>query len=113
MKATETFIACWGEIWRKALSIDLMNPFLSKASYIDSALRDIYNLRSDLARSDPTSLPLSLMRTKQSCGELFNHNQYDPSNAGITILMIVDEFLEFLSVNEVVFRDLLNGIKPT
>lgn len=111
-KARETFIECWSKIWRKTLSSDPQNACLSKAPDIDAALGDIYGLRSDLAHSDPTSMQSSLIHTKQSCGEFFNQGQYDPSSVGITILWIVDEFLEFLSLNDAIFRDMINGIKP-
>jgi hypothetical protein len=111
-KATETFIECWSKIWEKALLHDTQNIYLSKASDIKAALQNIYSLRSDLAHSDPTSMQLSLKKTKQSCGVSFNPNQYDPSSVGVIILMVVDEFLEFLSLNDAIFRDMLNGKKP-
>ena len=66
LKATETFIDCWGKIWEKALSRDPPNAYLSKAPDIGAALRNIYDLRSDLAHSDPTLMKFSLMHTKQS-----------------------------------------------
>lgn len=42
-----------------------------------------------------------------------SQGQYDPSSVGVTILMIIDEFLEFLSLNDAIFQDMLNGIKPS
>jgi hypothetical protein len=56
MEATKTFIDCWSVIWRKSLLVDPNNEFLSKAQNIETALGDIYSLRSDLAHSDPTSM---------------------------------------------------------
>ena len=112
MDATTTFKDCWGKVWRNILLVDSKNSYLSKSPDIDTALQKIYSLRSELAHSDPTSMQSSLRDTKQSCGEFFNPCQYDPLSVGITILCIVDEFLEYLSLNDAIFQNMLNGIKP-
>jgi len=108
----ETFVECWGNVWRSIMKTDTSNKYLSKSGNIDEALKEIYHLRSDLAHSDPTSLTSSLQNVKKACGELFNSGQYDPSSTGITILMIVDEFLEYLLDNRKVLSELMNGVKP-
>ena len=112
-KATETFIDCWKVIWQKALAANPTNQFLAKALDINIALRNIYALRSDLAHSDPTLMISSLTTAKTSCGELFNPGQYDASSVGISILMIIDEFMEFFLTNDIVLIEMLGGKKPT
>jgi len=109
----KTFVECWGNIWRSIMKTDTSNKYLSKSSNIDEALNQIYSLRSALAHSDPTSLPSSLQRVKNACGELFNPGQYDPGSTGVTIVMIVDEFLEYLFNNRMVLKNLINGTKPS
>lgn len=111
-KATFTFVSCWAVIWRKSMINKLSLDILSKANNIEDALTDIYNLRSDLAHSDPTSMHSSLERVKKSCGDLFNPNQYDPTSVGLVIVMITDELLNFFYDNENVLTDMLSGKKP-
>lgn len=112
-RAAETFIDCWKVIWQKALAANPTNQFLAKAPDINIALRNIYALRSDLAHSDPTLMISSLTTAKTSCGELFNPGQYDASSVGISILMIIDELLEFFLTNDIALKEMLGGKKPT
>lgn len=107
------FIECWGKIWRRIISADPSNKYLSKAADIDLALKEIYDLRSNLAHSDPALMPSSLYTVKKACGELFSPGQYDPRSVGITIIMIVDELIEYFLTNSADLKDLLNGVKPS
>jgi hypothetical protein len=47
-----------------------------------------------------------------SSGDLFNQNEFDASSVGISLVMIIDELIEFFFMNEKVLADMLNGTKP-